>query len=77
MTRIPLVDPNDPASGSNFEEMGLGSVHPNVYRAIANHPDALRVFAEFGRTVYFDSRLTAAERELAYLTASVVNNCHY
>jgi alkylhydroperoxidase family enzyme len=56
---------------------GLGGIHPNVYRAIANHPGALEAFSGFGRAVYFDSQLTSAQRELAYLTASVTNDCHY
>ena len=53
------------------------SIHPNVYRAIANHPGALDAFSAFGKAVYFENSITAAERELAYLTASVVNDCHY
>ena len=77
MTRIPLVDPDDPEAGLALQKMGLGSIHPNVYRAVANHPGALEAFGAFGKVVYFDSSLTPTERELAYLTASVVNNCHY
>ena len=34
-------------------------------------------FSTFGKAVYFENSISAAERELAYLTASVVNNCHY
>ncbi|MDP9398479.1 MAG: carboxymuconolactone decarboxylase family protein [Actinomycetota bacterium] len=32
---------------------------------------------EFGTVVYFDNSMTPAQRELAYLTASVTNECHY
>ena len=50
---------------------------PNVYRAIANHPGALDAFSAFGKFVYSEASLTPAQRELAYLTASVTNSCHY
>jgi alkylhydroperoxidase family enzyme len=84
MTRIPLVDSNsddaDPAAREVLRWVTGGrggSIEPNVYRAIANHPEALRAMVEFGKAVYFDSSVTPAERELAYLTASVTNDCHY
>jgi alkylhydroperoxidase family enzyme len=54
-----------------------GGMHPNIYRAIANHPGALEAFAAFGKVIYFDNSITAGQRELAYLTASVANRCHY
>ena len=80
MTRIPLVDPDsdggDPAARRALLEVG-GGIHPNVYRAIANHPGALAAFSAFGKFVYVDNSITPAQRELAYLTASVTNNCHY
>ena len=84
MTRIPLIDSNDPAVDPAAVEV-LNSVSrrrnrtvdPNVYRAMANHPDALRALVDFGTVVYFENSLTPAQRELAYLTASVTNDCHY
>ncbi len=84
MTRIPLIDSNDPAVDPAAAEV-LNSVSrrrnrtvdPNVYRAMANHPDALRALVDFGTVVYFENSLTPAQRELAYLTASVTNDCHY
>ena len=80
MARIPLVDPGsgdaDPEAAKILEQVG-GGIHPNVYRAIANHPGALEGFSAFGKVVYFEGSLTPAQRELAYLTASVANNCHY
>ena len=72
MARIPLVDPG---AGSGWDD--FGGVHPNVFRAIANHPGAAEAFAGFGKFVYMDASITPAQRELAYLTASVVNHCHY
>ncbi len=84
MGRIPLVDSSDPAADPRARDV-LGSVasrrgrtiEPNVYRAMANHPEALRSMVEFGTVVYFDNSMTPAQRELAYLTASVTNDCHY
>ena len=53
------------------------AVEPNVYRAVANHPEALQAMVQFGTVVYFQNSMTPAQRELAYLTASVTNDCHY
>ncbi len=72
MARIPLVEPEGGEPGR-----GLGGTHPNVLRAIANHPGAVKGFAGFGGFVYGESSLAPAHRELAYLTATVVNRCHY
>jgi alkylhydroperoxidase family enzyme len=52
-------------------------VSPNVQRAIANHPGASRAFGAFAGFVYGECSLSPAHRELAYLTASVENHCHY
>ena len=84
LTRIPLVDSNDPATDPSAADVLKSvsrhrnrTVDPNVYRAMANHPDALRALVDFGTAVYFENSLTPAQRELAYLTASVTNDCHY
>jgi alkylhydroperoxidase family enzyme len=71
MARIPLVDP------SSEGEPSRPATQHNVYRAVANHPRALQAFAAMGGFVYGETAITAAQRELAYLTASAVNNCHY
>jgi alkylhydroperoxidase family enzyme len=79
MARIPLVDPGaegaDPKAAAALSQ--LGGIYPNVYRAIANHPGALEAFAAFGRVIYFENSISPAQRELAYLTASFANSCHY
>lgn len=84
MARLPLVDGSDPGADPLAREVlaavtaGRGrQVQPNVYRAVANHPRALRAMVEFGTVVYFHNSLTPAQRELAYLTASLTNDCHY
>ena len=84
MARIPLVDSadegSDPLARQTLEHVRAlrgRAVDPNVYRAMANHPLALQKLVEFGTVVYFDNSMTPAQRELAYLTASVTNECHY
>ena len=84
MARIPLVDPGDadtdPLVRETLEHVTAlrdRTVAPNVYRAVANHPEALRALADFGTTVYFANSLAPSDRELAYLTASLINECHY
>lgn len=84
MARIPLVDSTaddcDPAAKATLEQvraMRGRAVDPNVYRAMANHPRALKALVDFGTVVYFENSMTPAQRELAYLTASVTNDCHY
>lgn len=82
MARIPLVDPDDPAADPQAaailhrirEAVGADL---NVYRGVANHPKVFTALTQFGPPVYLANSLTPAERELAYLTASVVNRCHY
>jgi alkylhydroperoxidase family enzyme len=84
MTRIPLIDSDDPDADPEARRVLKAvsatrkrAVDPNVYRAIANHPAALEAMVRFGTVVYFDNSMTPAQRELAYLTASVTNDCHY
>ena len=84
MGRLSLVDPGDVGT-SSFAREALAvawaaqgrSVDPNVYRALASHPRALRKLVEFGTVVYFDNSMTPAQRELAYLTAALTNDCRY
>jgi alkylhydroperoxidase family enzyme len=82
MGRLPLVDPDDPAFDTAKRDAlraasGAGSIPPNVFRAIANHPQIMEATGRFASVACFRNSLTPAQRELAYLTASVVNDCHY
>ena len=84
MSRLPLVDPEssgtDPLAAQVLRQVtGVRgrAVAANVYRAVANHPVALQKMVEFGTVVYFNNSMTPAQRELAYLTASLTNDCHY
>lgn len=84
MARLPLHDADDPGLDPVAQRilararlLPNDSIAPNVLRSLANHPEALQAFTRFANTVYADGSLSPAQRELAYLTASVVNDCHY
>lgn len=83
MARIPLLredDPSLPPETRAALELAGGSRGRlvNLYRALANHPAALRSFTALGAAVYGrDSSLTRKQAELAYTTTTVVNNCYY
>jgi alkylhydroperoxidase family enzyme len=83
VARIPILQETDPALTDDqrtfLAEAGKSRGRLlNIYRAMANRPPAGRAFSELVRTVY-RSRSTLAPKhgELAYLTATVVNNCFY
>jgi alkylhydroperoxidase family enzyme len=84
MPRLPLVDPADPDLPPEVREIvarfggaeGFAGL-PNIIRAVANHPGAARIVSEAGAVLYASGTITPAQRELAYLTASVTNSCHY
>lgn len=81
MARISLIDPHaastDPRAAEVLrrqeDEIGLW----NVFKAIANHPDVLAATDDFAKVVYRENSLTPAENELAWLSTSIVNECHY
>ena len=59
------------------EERGLAPVIHNVTRALAQHPAALEALFRLSQVGYSSGSLPPVERELAYLTTSVANNCFY
>ena len=89
MPRLPLVDPDDPDADPKatalLQAVRAGMVKRddlpwqdiNVYRAMANHPDALAGILALGQAAYRGGSLSPAHQELAYLGASVANDCHY
>ena len=83
MARIPILQEDDPALPDDarafLAEAGASRGRMlNIYRAMANRPAAGRAFSEMIRTVYRSgSTLTQKHGELAYLTATAVNNCYY
>ncbi|PRY42114.1 carboxymuconolactone decarboxylase family protein [Geodermatophilus tzadiensis] len=82
MARIPLVSGNDPDADPKARAL-LGVVREsrgrevNVYRGIANHPDILEAVLQLGQVAYFRNSLDPVQRELAYYTSAVTNECFY
>jgi alkylhydroperoxidase family enzyme len=82
MGRLPLVDPEDPGADPKAAELlrmmrGATGRDFAVLQAVANHPDVLAGLVTFLSVAYANNNLTPGQRELAYLGASVANNCHY
>ncbi len=83
MARIPILDENDPNVSADAraclqEAAAARGKLLNVYRAMANRPEAARAFSALAQTVYRNkTTLKPQHGELAYLTATAVNNCYY
>ena len=84
MARIPILQEDDPATPPEARAFLVEAAQTrggrllNVYRAMANRPAAARAFIALIQTVYRgNSTLQPRHGELAYLTATVVNNCYY
>ncbi len=83
MARIPLVDVDDPDTDPQAAAL-LTSVRDaqdvgilNVHRALANHPEMMEKFFALAQVAYIDNSLNSVQRELAYYTSAVANNCFY
>ena len=83
MARIPILDENDPSLDPATRQAMLQAGRArgrlvNVYRALANRPEAMTVLSQLMQTVYrTNSTLTPQHGELAYMTATSVNDCFY
>lgn len=83
MARIPILHEDDPTisgdSRAYLQEAAQARGRlVNIYRAMANRPVAGRAFSALANTVYRGATtLEPKHGELAYLTATVVNNCYY
>ena len=83
MARIPLLQEDNPGlpeeTRAFLRDAGKARGRVvNIYRAMANRTEAARAFTGLANTVYRgDTTLTPKHAELAYLTATVVNNCFY
>jgi len=83
MARIPLLNESDPdippAARQALEIAGQARGRVlNVFRALANRPEALIAIVQLLQTVYrTNSTLEPRHGELAYLTATAVNDCFY
>ncbi len=82
MTRIPILQEDDPlfpmTAGNSWCSRARSAERRNIYRSRANRPEAGRALSQLIRAVYrADSSVPQKDAELAYLTATVVNNCYY
>ena len=83
MARIPILDENDPGLDPVVRNALLEAGQArgrlvNVYRALANRPEAMTLISKLLQTVYRNnSTLEPQHGELAYLTATSVNDCFY
>ena len=83
MARIPILHEDDPALTAEQkacldEAKASRGKLLNIYRAMANRPAAARAFGNLIQVVYRSkSTLEPKHGELAYLTATAVNDCYY
>ncbi len=79
MARVPLVEYEDasPEIRALFEASGNPDHQLNVAKLIANHPDFFEGFQAMVRGLYRNNVLAPRLRELSYLRASQLNQCHY
>ena len=83
MARIPLIRSDDPdadpeaAAHVRAIESRRGGVAFNVHRALANHPELMSAMWAMADIAYFKNSLTTVQRELAYYTSAVTNDCFY
>ena len=82
MARIPLIDPDDPDGDPEVRSMLLDlrerfGGDTNYYLALGSNAAALRGILALGEASYFGDQLDFPLTELAYLTASATNECHY
>lgn len=83
MGRLVPVDPDRPGLDPDIRAVMLGpSVLGtpgvlNVVATLADHPAALRSVWALSAAGRASAAITEDYRELAYLTATLTNNCHY
>jgi hypothetical protein len=83
MARIPTVREDDPAAPPEAREFlqrikSVSGEEPfNSMRLLANHPDRANSFIGFARMARDESGVGRRLKELAWMTASEVNRCHY
>lgn len=81
--RIPLWSADDPQTppdirdALDYARQRYGG-NPNVMRVLSNHPEIARRYIDLSKIPYGEaSSLTPIDRELAYTTTTMVNQCLY
>ena len=74
MPRVPLAD-FEPALRLRLEE--LWGQPPNLYKALANHPQLVAAWTEFSKTLRHDTRTPRSLRELVILRGAQLMRSEY
>lgn len=74
MNRVPLAE-FEPALKKRLEE--LWGTPPNLYRALANHPNIIAAWSEFANTLRNGTRTPRALRELVILRGGQLSRSEY
>ena len=74
MTRVPMAE-FEPATKKRLEE--LWGTPPNLYRALGNHPALVAAWAEFARSIRYESETPRTLRELLSLRGAQVMGSEY
>ena len=74
MSRVPLAD-FEPALKKRLE--ALWGTPPNLYRALANHPQLVAAWNEFSKVLRHDTRTPRALRELVILRGGQLMRSEY
>ena len=74
MQRVPLAE-FEPAMQERLEK--LWGTPPNLYKALANHPDLLGAWSEFSRVLRHQSRTPRELRELVILRGAQLMRSEY
>ena len=74
MQRVPLAE-FEPALKKRLEE--LWGTPPNLYRALANHPNIIAAWTEFANTLRNGTRTPRALRELVILRGAQLSRSEY
>ena len=74
MQRVPLAD-FEPQLKKRLEE--LWGTPPNLYKALANHPQLVAAWSEFSKTLRHDTRTPRALRELVILRGAQLQRSEY
>jgi alkylhydroperoxidase family enzyme len=74
MSRVPLAE-FEPALKKRLEE--LWGAPPNLYRALANHPELVAAWTEFSKVLRHDARTPRALRELVILRGAQLMGSEY
>ena len=78
---MPVLEPLSDEQAAAAAKATLEKLHaklkmvPNIFRTMAHAPGVLDATLAFSAT--FQSGLDPKLRELAYLKASLINECHY